>query len=131
MSLMNVFLPLVIRSGPRFRNLRMHKFCADEINWLCGEMLGTNESWEFHISALKSIAKRYKLPVDGLQIFVCMYRESSPFVEGQYECVSDGPVDVIGTKRVLEYAKKHGEDLSHEDFSSFVCKQGRRYRWPT
>ena len=123
MSSINVFLPVVLRSGIKFRNLRRYKFQASEINWLCGEILGTNEPWEFHISTLRSISRRYKLPVDGLRYFLSMYNENSPILKGRYGCPSDGPVDMLGTKRVLTYAHKHRDNLSLEGFSSFVSKQ--------
>lgn len=57
-------------------------------------------------------------------MFLSQCEDDLPIAEGKYRCISGGPVDIVGTKKIVAYVHQHSkEGTSVEDLSTFVNKQ--------
>ena len=64
-----IFKPLVLRQRIKFRQLRDHDFVPADITWLCEEIDGQHDWWQYQLLSISAISKRYGLIVEGLRFW--------------------------------------------------------------
>jgi hypothetical protein len=65
-----IFQPRYLRNGIKFRNLKQHIFNTNDLVWLCNEINKINPKWGHQIVSIKSISKRYHLPIFGIRLWL-------------------------------------------------------------
>ena len=120
----SIFVPVVLRSGIKFRRLKGHFFTAKEIVFLCQLMSHEHGAWPYKLASIRALSRRHHLPEEGLKFWWRSYKNGNVFENGQ-QCLP--PVlDCISARRfAASINNRKGENIT-DLFAVELEKTARR-----
>jgi hypothetical protein len=108
-----VLQPRILRKGAIFADLSNHSFTVEEKIFLTAEMEYKNISWDFQVSSIRAISRRYKIPSDGLRLILTLKKYNIPLYPGKLTYKSSDLIDRKGIRNLAVYraSAQHREHL--------------------
>lgn len=93
-----IFEPRRLRSGLKYRLLTKHRFSYNERLWICQKLAERRGGGPCSKLSPLTIAKRYRLPIEGLQYWLRLYR-SGDLQNASSLCIPSA-FDVYSMRRI-------------------------------
>ena len=113
-----VLQPMNLRSGIRYRDLGNHFFSSEDIEWICRDLVSTNDvqtaTSTWNQAPFDTYFTRYGIPIAVLHDWVDTFIRGKPLVAGKPSISC--PIDEIGVEIITQVINEgqHTNESSEE-----------------
>ena len=124
----DVFRPILLRSGSRYRALERHVFSSEEKAWVCGQLSSARRVHRSRLRLLATFALRHSLPPEGLFEWLEEFKTGEPLLPSTCgDAVPTVYVDNLACAAINQFMSSRGADEGDEEFKArfreFVVEQ--------
>ena len=128
LAIPDVFRPINLRSGSRYRALERHVFSSEEKAWVCGHLSSARRVHRSRLRLLATFALRYSLRPEGLFEWLEEFKTGEPLLPSTCgDAVPTVYVDNLACAAINHFPSSRGADEGDEEFdarfSTFIGEQ--------